>query len=104
MSSKCSDLGNVQERREGPARQSPASSLGEGREPGDRRGGGRGILRESVEGGMAGCLLSTGGCGKPVQNMGPASSKQGWWPICFEGPQRTKTTMASVAFERPELI
>ena len=59
MSSKCSDVGNVKERRDGPARESLASSLGEGREPDGRRGGGRGVLRESVEGGMTGCLLST---------------------------------------------
>ena len=57
MSSKCSDVGYVKGRREGPARESLASSRGEGRKPDSWRGGGRGILREGVEGGMAGCLF-----------------------------------------------
>ena len=59
MGSYCIDVGSVQERGNGPARESLASSLGEGRELDGRRGGGRGILRESVEGGMTGCSEST---------------------------------------------
>ena len=52
-------MGDVKERRDGPAGESPASSPGEGRELHGRRGGGRGILRECAEGGMAGSFLST---------------------------------------------
>ena len=54
MSSYCSDLGNVQERRDGPARESLASSLGEGWGLDSRRGEGRGIFRGSIEGGVTG--------------------------------------------------
>ena len=59
MCSYCFDVGNVQERRDGPARESCASSLGKGWELDCRRGEGRGIFWESVEGGVAGCSGST---------------------------------------------
>ena len=59
MISYCVDVGGVPEQRDGPARKSLASGLGEGRGLGGRRGGGRGILRESVGGGMAGCSEAT---------------------------------------------
>ena len=49
----------MQKRRDGPARESLSSSRGEGWESDGRRAGGRGIIRESFEGGMADCLLST---------------------------------------------
>ena len=57
MSSKCSDVGNVKERRDGPARESLAEGRGGNRTAGEEEGGG--ILREDVEGGMADCLLPT---------------------------------------------
>ena len=47
-------MGIVQERRDGPARESLASSLGEGWELDCRRREGRGIFRESIEGGVTG--------------------------------------------------
>ena len=63
MCSHCIDVANVQdnvqERRDGPTRESLASSLGEGRELDCRRGEGRGIFRGSVEGGVTGCSEST---------------------------------------------
>ena len=59
MSSYCSDVGNIQERRDGSRRASPASSLGGGQELDGRRGEGRGLLRQSVEAGMSGCSEST---------------------------------------------
>ena len=59
MSSKCRDVGNVQKRRDGLARNSHASSRGEGWEPDVQRAAGRGTIGESLEGGMTDCLLST---------------------------------------------
>ena len=59
MGSKCRDVGNVQKRRDCPARESLASSRGEGWESDGRRAGGRGTIRESLEGGMTDRLLST---------------------------------------------
>ena len=47
-------MDSVQERRDGPAQESLASSLGEGWELDSRRGEGRGIFRESIEGGVTG--------------------------------------------------
>ena len=47
-------MGNVQERRDGPARESLASSLGEGWELDCRRREGRGIFRGNIEGGVTG--------------------------------------------------
>ena len=48
-------MDNVQKRRDGPARESLASSLGEGWELDRQRGEGRGIFRESIERGVTGC-------------------------------------------------
>ena len=48
-------MGIVQERGYGPARESLASSLGEGWELDRRRGEGRGISRVSIERGVTGC-------------------------------------------------
>ena len=59
MNSYFIDVGSVKERRGGPARESLTSSLGEGRGLDGRRGVGRFILRQSVEGGMTGCSEST---------------------------------------------
>ena len=50
MCSYCSGVGGAQERRDGPARESLASSLGEGRELDCRIGEGRGIFQGDVEG------------------------------------------------------
>ena len=59
MSSKCRDVGNVQRRKAGPARESHASSRGQGWESDAWRAEGRGNIRESLKGGMADCFLST---------------------------------------------
>ena len=48
-------MDSVQERRDGPARESLASSLGEGWELDRQRREGRGIFRESIERGVTGC-------------------------------------------------
>ena len=108
MSSKCSDVGNVQERRDGPARESLASSLGEGRELDGRRGGGRGIPRESVEGGMTGCLLSTSpsalsvcsGSARENGDRKAAEAGVAYWRLPRKKPRRWRVRWVSGSLGR----
>ena len=103
MSSYCIDVGNVQERGGGPARESLASSLGEGQGLDGQRGGGRGILRESVEGGMSGCSESTSlsaislccGFARERADRKAAEAEVAYWLLPREKPKRRRVRWMS---------
>ena len=103
MCSYCIDVGNVQERRDGPARESLASSLGEGRELDGRRGGGRGTIWESVEGGMTGCSKSTSlsalsvccGLAREKADRKAAEAEVAYWLLPPKNPRRRRVRWVS---------
>ena len=96
MCSYCSDVGGVQGRRDGPAWESLASSLGEGWELDSRRGEGRGIFRGSMEGGVTGRSGSTSlsvisvCCGLARERADRKAAEAGvaYWLLPRENPKK----------------
>ena len=92
MSSKSRDVDNVQRRKAGPARESHASSRGEGWGSDAWRAEGRGTIRKSIEGGMNDCLLTPSPSALSVRSDSAregADGKVAWAEVaCWHLPQR----------------